>query len=640
MNFLRVIFFGLLQVVELPINSVIDLWKLPGRGRGLILGLPCVVVLIFALLTIGWAKYGSNDDLIKEYGQRYLIDKAGADALTKRIESHSKVASELGDPSESTPDREEPGNESGNAVNYIITEHAIRKIQQELYVPERTELPDNPRVVVRAHLDEKGLVHKVDLVQTSGWMEWDDAVVAAAFKTKSFEAIKASTKLPPSLEMAFRFDETRREKIRHKMVIGLKKLIDLDPGNPNYKYEYGILSAEMGSPALARQVMDQIASDKKPGMCKAHLWQARMIWEDIDSGMPRDIRLQLCRQHLQLALQADPTNLEANEGLGELYFAAQNFAKAEEHYRLVWEKQLSTTLRLVAIYDQQGEKVKLAELLAQTKVRLEELLSKDPENEIFIFDLERIYLMQGRIEEAIEVLKENLTDKNQADFKPRLSRIYGEWSKSDAAKNKNIFTSEAFEKAKIALDYDPKNAEALLIMTLIGTQGAEFAQEAIAIYDPLKNRDMAPGQVLREYAGYLIKQNRMDEAIEWLESAHERTPKDPIIANNLAYLLLSSKTPDPERALKLASIAIENEGSISMVGLRASLLDTKAAALIMLNHHAEAIPFLVAALQNGGPIKRTLTSLRDCYVALGQTDIADGYQRKLDELAPDLEPQK
>ena len=77
-----------------------------------------------------------------------------------------------------------------------------------------------------------------------------------------------------------------------------------------------------------------------------------------------------------------------------------------------------------------------------------------------------------------------------------------------------------------------------------------------------------------------------------------------------------------------------------MVGLRASLLDTKAAALIMLNHHAEAIPFLVAALQNGGPIKRTLTSLRDCYVALGQTDIADGYQRKLDELAPDLEPQK
>ncbi len=640
MNFLRVIFFGLLQVVELPINSVIDLWKMPGRGRGLVLGMPCVIVLILTLLTIGWAKYGSNEDLVKDYWQRFLKDKTSADALTKRIDGLGKGASGLGDPNESKADVEKPEAGSSAAVEEMVTNHAIQKIQQELYVPERAELPDNPQVIVRAQLADTGHVNKVDVVQTSGWTEWDAAVQAAALKTESITELRSVSKLPPSVDLAFGYDETRREKLRHKMLIGLKKLIDLDPGNPDYKFEYGILAAEMGMLVQAKLVMDQIASPKKPGMCKAHLWQARVIWGDTDNGESTESRLRQCGQHLQLALQADPTNLEAHEGLGEMYFAIRNFAEAEKHYRIVWNEQLSTTLRLVAIYAQQSEKAKLDDLLAQTQVRLEALFAANPTNKIYIFDLERINLMQGQIQKAIDILKENLTAENQAEFRPRLSRIYAEWSKSDAKDNNGIFTAEAFEKAKFALEYDPENAETLLIMTLIGTQGTELAQEAIEIYDPLKNRDTAPGQVLREYAGYLIQQNRMDEAVTWLEDAHLRTPKDPIIANNLAYLLLSAKPPDAERALALASLAINNVGNIPEGDLRAGLCDTKAAALIALNRHAEAIPFLVAALRDRGPNERTLTALRDCYIALRQSDIADGYQRKLDELVRPTEPQK
>jgi tetratricopeptide (TPR) repeat protein len=639
MGALRRIFFGLVAVVELPVNAIIELWRQPGRGRGLLLGFPAIFVLIITLLTVGWAKYGSNAELIKDYWQATMLDRQKVDELTERLTAATGT-SRLGDPAETKTSGDPENQEPEAPANEGLAAQIVRQVQRELYIPPLDDESSDPQVVVRASFAEGGKVKDVEVLEASEWPRWDDAVVATLKVTDALELLPDNLTIPPNTDMVFGYRESEREKLRFRMSIALKKLIDLDPSNAKYKYEYGILSSEMGYMSNAHLMMDQIASLEKPGLAAAHLWQARHIWSDKTSFEPMNSRRQRCRQHLELALQADPDNLEANEGLGELYYSMGNFIEAEKYYRKVWEHRLSTTLRLVSIYSQQKDTVKLDELLNKSKSRLEEALNAEPGNMVFIFDIERIYLLQGRIQEAIDFLKSQITDDNREEIHDRLARIYAGWAKGDAAQAQGIFSRDAFEKTKLAYQYDPDTPDVLWMLTVIGIQGADFAGEAQAIYDPVANRDTAPGEVLREYSSYLIEQGKTDEAIRWLEDAHQRSPLDAIVANNLAYLLLTGPNTDAPRALELASQAIQNAPISARPSMRASLFDTKAAALVSLNRHAEAIPFLEIALRDRGNDRRIIGVLRDCYATTGQQQMADSYQRMLDELGPESEAPK
>ncbi len=631
MNFLRGIFFGLVQVIELPVNVLLELWRLPGRGRGLLFGFPSFLVLMLTLLAIGWAKYGSNQELISDYWRSHRIDKERLSELNRLIGDVDDNASSLGVPDDS----DAPAVAAAPVVNEGVASDIVTLVQREIVEPRNNDFIGNPRVAVRVALNDRRSVEQVEILQPSSFPSWDERVRNALLRTEAFRRAQGEENMAKSMDLVFGLLETQREKLLYTMIIGLKKLIDLDPSKPQFKFEYAILSAAMRKPLEAKLMMDQVAPPEKPGLCEGHIWQARQIWSDKSSVEAVASRQQRCMNHLRLALASDPINLEANEGLGELYFSLGNLAVAEKHYRIVWDKQLSTTLRLVAIYKQQNDLVKLDEILSKTKIRLEEALKNDPNNVIYIFDIERIYLLKGQNSEAIEFLLSQVNDANREKIYPRLARIYAGWAKVDALQNKNIFNQEAFEKTKKALEYDPNLAVAFWILTVIGTQGASFAPEAVALYDPVKNRADAPAMVLREYAGYLIKQERMDEAVSWLEEAYTRFADDPITANNLAFLLVSATPPNAERALTIISKAIEGLPNGAEPELRASLYDTKAVALVALHRPVDAIPYLEASLQHRVNDRRTMTALRECYKATGQKEIEEFYQRRLDELGPE-----
>jgi tetratricopeptide (TPR) repeat protein len=288
----------------------------------------------------------------------------------------------------------------------------------------------------------------------------------------------------------------------------------------------------------------------------------------------------------------------------------------------------------------QRDQVKFNDILSKTKLRLKSLAAANPNEDVYVLDIERVNLLQGKVQEAIDTLNEHMTESRRAVFESRLARIYAGWAKSEAGQNNGKFTRETFEKIKMSLRYDPNLTEALWMLTLIGTEDSELSNEALALYDPVKNRETAPGEVLREYANYLLKQKRSAEALDWLELAYQRTPTDPIVANNLAFLLLSGAQTDPERALRLANQAIDQAPNLADPKVRGSLYDTKAAALIALTRYAEAIPYLEAALRDRPADKKILVSLRDSYAATGQRQFAERYQRRLDELDAAPAPQQ
>lgn len=630
MGWLRGIFFAIVQVIELPVNLLLELWQLPGRGRGLLFGLPSLFVFLLTLLAIGWAKYGSNQDMISDYWRSHRVNKEQLANLNQLIGEKDLTPSALG-PTDDPPEQEKTPAPKKTPQEETEDE-LVDLIQREIKLPRDQDIIGNPQVVVRLTVGEQRKIERVELVTSSGVPDWDQAVIHAVEKTDALRRVRSDESVPSNLQLEFGFLETEREKLLYTMIIGLKKLIDLDPSKPQFKYEYAILSDEMGNHVQARLMMEQVASADKPGLCEGHIWQARQIWTDKTSMEPVPSRQQRCMNHLRLALASDPSNLEANEGLGELYFSLGNYAEAEKHYLIVWEEQLSTTLRLIAIYNAQNDLVKLNEILSKSKIRLEELLEMDPKNIVYVIDIERIYLLQDKKQEAIDFLLSHVTAENQAKIHGRVARIYAGWAKSNALLNKGIFSAADFELTKKALEYDPNLADAKFILTVMGTQASDFADDALALYDPVADRASAPAEVLREYAGYLISKNRHADAIAWLEEAYQRFADDPITANNLAYLLISAAPPDPERAHTIISKAIEKLPDGSTAELRASLYDTKAAALSALQRYVEAIPYLEGSLQYRVDHEPTIAALRECYLATGQKEIADFYQRRLDAL--------
>lgn len=644
MNLLRHIFFGIVQIIELPVNIIIELWRLPGRGRGLLFGFPSFFVLILTLLAIGWAKYGSNQALIDEYWRHHsrdgvelkeiniLVGRESPDSTLGQFGVDEETSADTADVAKpKTPPAREPDN---------WQQEIVHTIAHEIEIPDLDDEAADPQVRVRVELGDKRNVEKVTVIQASGSAEWDEAVKRALERTQVFVSVQSNEAKATSHELEFGLLNSRRDKLMYTMSIGLKKLIDLDPSNPEYKYELGLLYEQMDNLPQAKLLMDQVAPADKPGLCRGHVWQARRIWEDETRKESISSKKNRCMNHLRLALASDPTDIAANEGLGELFFSLGNYREAEKYFRLVWERQLSPTLRLFAIYRILNEPVKVNELLSHARLRLEDQLKRDPNDVRLILDVQRILMLQGKMPEAVEWLNSHITEENRKLIHNRLARVYTGWAKGLAVQNNGIFSEEAFEKAKLALELDPTLDDAMWIITMVGTQGQPYAADAFALYDPVQNRETAPGIVLREYSTYLIRQGKYKEAIAWLEEAYQRYADDTITANNLAYLLITSDPPQLERSLKIITEAIEKSINFASPELRANLYDTKAAVLVALNRHVDAIPYLEACLQFRVNNRVTMESLRDCYQAIDRQEMADFYQRRLDALANTTPPQQ
>jgi Tfp pilus assembly protein PilF len=115
-----------------------------------------------------------------------------------------------------------------------------------------------------------------------------------------------------------------------------------------------------------------------------------------------------------------------------------------------------------------------------------------------------------------------------------------------------------------------------------------------------------------------------EEAIRQLERTLELDPEQPLVKNNLAWLLAARESPDLDRALELASSAVANAPQI------ATYQDTLGTILLKRGETAQAVTELERALP-GMPANdryKVHRKLAQAYQTLGNEDLAERHRQK------------
>ena len=97
------------------------------------------------------------------------------------------------------------------------------------------------------------------------------------------------------------------------------KLHELKPENEEYKYQVGLALSAAEQTQKAVSLMASLAPESKPGYIPAHLWLARnyqqqQLREDGESNFDR-----LAARHLELVVEKEPSNLDAQSALASQY---------------------------------------------------------------------------------------------------------------------------------------------------------------------------------------------------------------------------------------------------------------------------------------------------------------------------------
>ncbi len=638
MSFVYGLLHTLQQVISFPANLMIWIWSQPKRGRCFVWGMPAVLTLLLVLLISVWTRTSLTSELTRSYETAKKLNESEIKKLEKTVSLVTPA------------NRQEPNNGGSNVVikddmegdasagetqTDRFAKAAVQEIRKHIDLPVASDGSETKKVAYRISLEPDGTIgSQIQLISPSGDTRWDDQIKSAILGTKRlFESFRGD--IPDSLDLTFDLRQLMIDKHLAESQIYLRKLIELNPNDAEYKFELAKNLFEEGRTDQAVALMTQIAPNDKPGYAPAHVWQAMYIFKNKDVDVPYQTRVAEVNKQLNLALQADPNNFDASYGLAELNMRQGKYKEAIGYLEKLFAdkanlRSLNVSTMLINAYLATGEMQKFKDRATEIEKRLKAFWKDDPDSDVYLFDLVRIYDLTQRYEEAIELLKQNVNDKNSKIVNHFLGDEYVRWAQYLASQNK-----EFFDKLEQAKTYDPNNGMLLIMLTQLGLVENPFQQRALQLYDPQADLDAAPAYILRDIASYLISQNKADQAIEILEQSYKKNAKDPVTNNNLAYLMLTKADPDPARALTLANDAIRyipNSGNPTALNqLRSNVCDTKAAALMQLGKFKDAIPFFQAALSVRPKDIKILTSLRDCYKQIHLQDFVDKYQREIDE---------
>jgi Flp pilus assembly protein TadD len=204
--------------------------------------------------------------------------------------------------------------------------------------------------------------------------------------------------------------------------------------------------------------------------------------------------------------------------------------------------------------------------------------------------------------------------------------VYSTWADHLARSDVPDKATHQFEKVKKSFEYNSKNSAALRSLTWFATQEA-FAAEAKSIYDPYRELESAPPDVLSDLGIQKLQEKDFAKAIELLELARQKADKNsailPTILNNLAYAHLIGEQKNPQQALYLVDQALSMlRPGAGQERVASHFLDTKGLALMQMNEYLKAISAFELALKGRPNDLEILNHLIECYEKVGNVKSA------------------
>lgn len=436
------------------------------------------------------------------------------------------------------------------------------------------------------------------------------------------------------------------ESLRSAQGIVLQKLIELNPDEPDYLFQFGLLSFEQvnkkgGRPGLGQclALLNLASPLDKPGYVKGHLWLANYYMAaKVNTRADALKNLQLAAAHADQCLKVELDNLRAKQIKATLLLARQkNLPTAYELFLELFETDPFNYKSLILLNNLLNRTDRNEVVLKKAIDRLNEKLAlggMDIGTEkrcwfglisCYIETKELVAAEQKLLAEIERRVTAGEVDVGWAErmlSSVLVARTLGlSQTESDA-------TTKRLEFLESALKYDANNSDAKMqLVRVAGNSDAELTKRAIEIYDPANDFD-PPANVLNEIGSQALSLGDYLKAYNYFELANKKAPNNPEILNNLAYIYIVGETPNPKRALELVDRAIQQlTNNAQKEKYTTYFFDTRAQALIKMKRWTDAAADLETALNSRPENVDILRSLIECYRKAGLD--AGPYEERL-----------
>jgi putative PEP-CTERM system TPR-repeat lipoprotein len=307
----------------------------------------------------------------------------------------------------------------------------------------------------------------------------------------------------------------------------LQQILAQDRGNVYAYIALAKIISTEGQPSQALGLLNRAVQaarkDPAPRLALANLLIRQRKFEDAQAT-------------LDALLQVSPNNPQAMTLVGWIQFMAGENAKAVDTFRSLAATYTKST----------GAYVLLAKALNATKDRLAAIDAARKAVELSPFSaparslLAEYMIVGGRPEQALENARDFVAVYPGPDADSHLATVLARLNRADEAK--------AYLTSRLAAK--PDRLLALHFSQLAMDTGDR--KKAIAVLSEWLKKKPSDYDVRRQYAASLLRIGNSANARKEFEALLKRRPEDPIVLNNLAWIV---RAEDPEHAYSMILLA-------------------------------------------------------------------------------------
>lgn len=424
----------------------------------------------------------------------------------------------------------------------------------------------------------------------------------------------------------------------------LDALLALEPDNMQIRYEYALFLENVGKGSEAAPLLEGLASldEDASGYDEAHWLVGKRMW--LSRGSDPN-RADLALKHLDKATKLNPRNEIYRADYGAALYEAGNLQEAVKHVLLGVKVRPELAVKVgIASFPKDS---KLAADLAQSaESPLLQRFKADPFNEEVCVLLSQILRMRGKADESIGFLQQFLQRKESARVRKELANSIGD-------QIAQVIQKPPYDQQKViglieqAASIDPNNEFVFGIIERLIAANQEQGQKLVQKLNEMLTKGTSVPMAHFILANVAHSNGKNDQARLHYELAAKESlaippfstnvalylarkekPYIPALYNNLAWYFANEVPRDPERALWLVNLALEEKPN------QPSFLETRGQIHVLVGKWKEATVDLEKALSLGGPTPAIHQGLSKSYEKLGLKDLAELHKAQAEKTKP------
>ena len=375
---------------------------------------------------------------------------------------------------------------------------------------------------------------------------------------------------------------------------------------------------ETGQDELGKQVIDDLAPDGKQGYPPAHRIKALNLAMAVEQSNNPALSESL-RFHLEHA--EDNTSEAIQTAYAVYYLATDQVTRAVNYLKIAAQKNPLHYHTIASIYSERDEDAPSLEALRNAEDAYRELVKQNPSSQLDRIALAKTFSRLENYEDAEKCLLEGLAINDT----PLIRRSLSEYCLMRHNLTEDF--DEQLGYLQKSIDFDINFLPAYQALVRQFKFHLQESPEQAEQLESLLRDNLASGKntALAHFAMSGVKSKKGDKKMARFhsEKAYELEPRFAVLANNLAWFLVSDEENiDLERAYELASeIVLRNPKHPQM-------LDTYATVLMKQEKYDEALIHFEKALATIQNKKNVHTKLAFVYEKLGMDDMKEVHLRK------------